>query len=178
MKRRICLSAGSAFTIFLIAGCAVKPAESGQKALENESLGSPERYAGRLSLVIEPTAGSTDPAQSFSGGFEIRGNAQTGELDLLTPLGQIVMQLRWLPDIAVIFRGGKRQIFANAQDLILQATGATLSLEQLFAWLQGKETHSAAGDWRVDLSAQAQGRIIARRSLPSPAVLRIALEKP
>jgi outer membrane lipoprotein LolB len=128
--------------------------------------------------VIEPAAGSNDQQQSFSGSFELRGNADIGELDLLTPLGQIVMRLRWRPDIAVILRGSQRQIFANADELIQRATGASLSLQELFAWLQGQQSKLRTGDWQVDLASQANGRIIARRTLPTPAVLRIALEQP
>lgn len=170
-------ASGLAFTIISIAGCAVSTPAISPNTSENTPSKPRESYSGRLSLVIEPAAGSSDPQQSFSGSFELRGNAQTGELDLLTPLGQIVMQLRWRPDMAVILRGDQRQVFANADELIQRATGASLSLVQLFAWMDGKETQ-AAKDWQVDLSSHANGRIIARRSQPTPAVLRIALEMP
>ena len=182
MKRRSIVAFGAAITLNLIAGCASNTAANSPKGVQHSDRAEPGSisgsYAGRLSLVIEPEAGSTAQAQAFSGSFELRGNADIGELDLLTPLGQIVMRLRWRPDIAVIFRGGQRQIFANAQDLIEQATGASLSLEQLFFWLQGKEAQAISGEWQVDLSSRAQGRIIARRNQPTPAVLRIALETP
>jgi outer membrane lipoprotein LolB len=177
MKRRQWLVSGTAFTIISIAGCATNTPATSQNASGNALKTAPESYSGRISLVIDPTAGSSEPQQSFSGSFELRGNAEIGELDLLTPLGQIVMRLRWRPEIAVILRGSQRQIFANADDLIQRATGAPLSLAQLFAWLEGKEIQ-AVKDWQVDLSAHANGRIIARRSQPTPAVLRIALEKP
>ncbi len=178
MKRRQWLVSSTTFTIISIAGCAVNTPANSTKASETAPKRPAERYSGRLSLVIEPAAGSSDAQQSFSGGFELRGNAQIGELDLLTPLGQIVMQLRWRPDIAVILRGSQRQIFANADDLIARATGASLSLAQLFDWLEGKSTSVGSGDWQVDLANHANGRIIARRSLPTPAVMRIALEQP
>lgn len=89
------------------------------------------------------------------------------------------MQLRWSPGMAVLIRGNERQTFASAQSLLEQATGASLSLEHLFAWLRGETVSSTqSGDWQVDLSAQPQGRISARRSLPTPALLRIILEQP
>lgn len=141
-----------------------------------------EHYAGRLSLVIDAAAGSSDSQQSFSGGFELRGNAQVGELDLLTPLGQIVSQLRWTPNTAVILRGNERQTFTDVDQLIQRATGASISLQQLFAWLEGKPSESSAGhsldEWQVDLSSHANGRIIARRNQPTAAVLRIAIDQP
>jgi outer membrane lipoprotein LolB len=177
MKRRRWLAGSTAFTIISIAGCAINMPATSPKTSEIAQKNAATGYSGRLSLVIEPSAGLNDQQQSFSGSFELRGNAEIGELDLLTPLGQIVMQLRWRPDIAVILRGSQRQIFANADDLIQRATGASLSLQQLFAWLEGKEIQ-AVKDWQVDLTNHANGRIIARRSQPTPAVLRIALEKP
>ncbi|MBS7807843.1 lipoprotein insertase outer membrane protein LolB [Variovorax sp. PCZ-1] len=178
MKRRFFAASGLVFTIISIAGCATNTPANGLKDSKNTAATDSQSYSGRLSLVIEPTATSNELQQSFSGSFELRGNANIGELDLLTPLGQIVMQLRWQPDNAMIIRGSQRQLFANAQDLIQQATGASLSLEQLFAWLQGKDAPVSSGEWQVDLSAHANGRIMARRATPTPAVLRIALEKP
>jgi outer membrane lipoprotein LolB len=47
-------------------------------------------YTGRISLVIH-----TEAVQSFSGGFELSGNAAQGELTLITPLGQTAAQLSW-----------------------------------------------------------------------------------
>ena len=142
-------------------------------------------------MVIEPDAGAASALpQAFSGSFELRGQAETGELDLLTPLGQIAAQLRWAPGLAELIRGNERQTFASAQALLEQATGAALTLEQLFAWLRGDNPSTAqagasggttvapASPWQVDLSAYSQGRISARRSLPTPALLRIILEQP
>jgi outer membrane lipoprotein LolB len=178
MKRRGIAALGAAFTLNLIAGCAINTPAISPKDSKNSEKIEPQRYAGRLSLVIEPAAGSQNAAQSFSGSFELRGNSDMGELDLLTPLGQIAAQLRWQPGLALIKRGSETQQFSSAQTLLEQATGASLTLAQLFAWLQGKPSGDLVGDWQVDLSAQPQGRIIARRNLPTPAVLRIILEQP
>jgi outer membrane lipoprotein LolB len=171
------LRIGLGIATFFIAGCAVQKAAIVQSALNTAGRHAPQTYAGRISLVIDPEANTSASPQSFSGGFELRGNAEMGELDLLTPLGQIVMQLRWQPDMAMILRGNERQVFANADDLIQRATGAELSLAQLFAWLRGEPLQSSAQTWQVDLENHANGRIIARRSMPTPAVLRIALNK-
>ena len=178
IQRRFWLAAGTAFTIISIAGCATNTPANSPKAPENALIKPRDSYSGRLSLVIEASAGSSDQQQSFSGSFELRGNAKTGELDLLTPLGQIVMQMRWRPEIAVILRGTQRQIFANADDLIQRATGASLSLSQLFDWLDGQTSAAQNSDWQVDLTNHANGRVVARRTSPTPAVMRIALEQP
>jgi outer membrane lipoprotein LolB len=177
MKRRSMAAFGAAFTLNFIAGCAVNTPANGSKASQNSLETAPKRYSGRISLVVDAATADT-AVQSFSGSFELRGNAQAGELDLLTPLGQIAVQLRWQPGMAEIVRGGETQRFSSAQALLEQATGASLSLAQLFAWLQGRPTSEPAGDWQVDLSAHANGRIVARRSQPTPAVLRIILEQP
>jgi outer membrane lipoprotein LolB len=178
MKRRSIAALGAVFTLNLISACATNTPAISSKDSKDAEEAQPQRYAGRLSLVIEAAAGSQSAAQSFSGSFELRGNAEIGELDLLTPLGQIAVQLRWQPGLALIMRGGETQQFTSAQALLEQATGASLTLAQLFAWLQGQPLPEPAGDWQVDLAAHAQGRIIARRSQPTPAVLRIILEQP
>jgi outer membrane lipoprotein LolB len=181
IPRRHALSTGLRIGLgtatFFIASCAVQKPGIEQNALNTAGRHAPQTYAGRISLVIDPEAITSASPQSFSGGFELRGNAEIGELDLLTPLGQIVMQLRWRPDSALILRGTERQIFVNADDLIQRATGASVSLAQLFAWMRGEQTPSNAQAWQVDLDNHANGRIIARRSMPTPAVLRIALNK-
>jgi outer membrane lipoprotein LolB len=176
MKRRVWALSWLVFALISIAGCASNTRASSQNSLKTEVS---ERYAGRLSLQIEALAGSAQETQSFSGSFELRGNAENGELDLLTPLGQIAAQLRWQPGAAQLIRGQERQSFASAQALLEQSIGISIPLEQLFAWLRGQTgTSQALSDWQVDVSAQAQGRIVARRERPSPATLRIVLEQP
>lgn len=120
-------------------------------------------------------------AQSFSGAFELRGTAQTGELDLLSPLGQMLMQLHWSPGQAVLIQGQNRMRFASAQALLSQATGTSLSTDELFSWLHGSSPASptaTAGSWQVDLSGRDRGRITAQRDQPAKAVLRIILDQP
>ena len=53
-------------------------------------------------------------------------------------------------------------------------TGTPLPLEALFDWLRGQAT--PASGWAVDLSAHAEGRLIAQRREPLPtAELRLRL---
>ena len=57
-----------------------------------------------------------------------------------------------------------------------QATGAALPLPALFDWLTGINT--PVPGWLTDLSGLAEGRLVARRQTPVPAVeLRIALDR-
>ena len=54
---------------------------------------------------------------------------------------------------------------------------APLPVLAMFDWLQGRDAQ--AGGWRVDLSAHADGRLVARREQPQPAAeLRLVFEQP
>ena len=152
--------------IILIAGCA-RP-YSANRAFDAQT----DAYAGRLSLQV-----ASDPPQSFSGNFDLKGNAANGELTLISPLGNVVGVLRWTPGEAVLDSGnGKVQRFASIDDLMLQATGASIPIEALFAWLQGNPANVSG--WSADLSRHADGRISARRVQPAPeADLRLALDR-
>jgi outer membrane lipoprotein LolB len=175
----------TATTIISIAGCAGsitarEPFPLKISALE-ASESSSQFFAGRISLAIDAAPHAANSAQqAFSGSFEWRGNAQTGQLDLLSPLGSIVAQMQWSPSSAQLISGGAQHSFPSAASMIEQTTGIAISPEQLLAWLQGRApalTGSAA-DWQVDLSRHAQGRISAQRQQPTPAQLRIILEQP
>jgi outer membrane lipoprotein LolB len=181
MKRPTWLAIALLFAIHLIAGCVGNTRAGGQNGLKNPVS---EEFTGRISLVIEAPANAADQqAQSFSGNFELRGTAQAGQLNLISPLGSIVLQLRWHSAGAEIIRGNERQAFASDQAMLEQSLGISLSFEQLFAWLRGHNLSSnsistADSQWQLDFSAHAQGRITARRGQPTPAVLRIILEQP
>ena len=69
-----------------LAGCAAigEPRPPGDDALE-----------GRLSVRVEGT--TVEPERSLSAAFELRGDAQSGTLNLSTPTGTILAQARWTP---------------------------------------------------------------------------------
>ncbi len=119
----------------------------------------------------------SEPAQSFSAGFELKGQADRGELTLTSPLGNVLGVLRWAPGEALLDSGqGNVQRFESIDQLMTQATGAALPLPALFAWLDGD--NAAAAGWSVDLSRQADGRLVARRTQPLPTVdLRVVLDR-
>jgi outer membrane lipoprotein LolB len=152
--------------IFLIAGCAQPPRATGQNGLKDEY------WAGRISLQVQ-----SEPAQSFSASFELKGKPEQGELTLISPLGSVLGVLRWSPGEAVLDSGnGKVQRFSSVDELMAQATGAALPVAALFAWLQG-DPASASG-WSADLSRHNEGRISAKRIQPAPqADLRVVLDR-
>jgi outer membrane lipoprotein LolB len=117
----------------------------------------------------------SEPPTSMSAGFLLRGNAQDGQLDLYSPLGNILGALQWSPQLARLNQGGSSQSFASMAELTEKTTGAALPMDAIFQWLQGIDA-SVAG-WQADLSGANEGRITARRTEPQPEVnLRIKLD--
>ncbi len=129
-------------------------------------------WSGRLSLQVQ-----SEPPQSFSGGFEIKGGPSQGELMLNSPLGNTVLAARWSRQQATLYSGSETRHYASIDTLIEQSTGAALPVAALFDWLVGKETQS--NGWKADLTHQPEGRIQARRINPLPQTeLRILLDTP
>ena len=152
--------------MFLIAGCADKQGAAGKNLLNSEE------WAGRISLQV-----ASEPVQSFSASFELKGRAENGELRLISPLGNVLGVLRWSPGQALLDRGNQDiQRFASIDELMERATGAAIPLSALFAWLQGN--NATASGWVADLTRHGEGRFSARRTLPAPeANLRVVLDQ-
>lgn len=158
------IGTGLVLTCMLLGACA-----TGSK---RDAAGQPEAasWRGRLALVVQ-----SDQAQSFSSAFELRGNAQAGELTLLTPLGQTAATLSWSAQAAVWRSNDKVQQFESLDALIKNALGTELPVAALFAWLDGKPMEAAG--WSADVSHYAQGRVTAQRQTPGPpAQLRVVLD--
>lgn len=144
----------------------------------------PDALSGRLLLQISPQG--SQPARQWSAGFELRGSAQAGELDLTSPLGTLVAQARWQPGQAELDQGGERKRFADLADLSLQLLGETVPLEALFDWLRGRPWPGAShvqtdagftqGGWVVDLTGLGGGTLTARRPAAPVLTLRARLE--
>ena len=163
---RLALVFATLLTVFFVAGCAQMPRATAQDGLKNDF------WTGRISLQVQ-----SEPAQSFSASFELKGRADRGELTLISPLGNVLGVLRWSPGEAVLDSGGgKVQRFASVDELMAQATGAAVPIDALFAWLRGD--NAIASGWSADLSRHQEGRISAKRSQPAPqADLRVVLDQ-
>ena len=157
--------------INLVAACAYPTSLKSQNDLEN-STKTPisARWSGRVSLQVH-----SEPVQSFSGSFELQGNAQAGSLLLSTPLGSAIAQLRWENGVAELVQGQETRHFASVQAMLEHTTGAAIPMEALLAWLRGEAI--VVPGWQADLSNHARGRISALRSAPAPqAQLRIVMD--
>ena len=156
LSRRALMLAGA----LLAAGCASRRPPSG-----------PDHWSGRLSLQVR-----SDPPQSFSAGFELSGHPDRGQLLLNSPLGTAVASARWTTAEAVLTSGKDARLYPSMEELLVQTTGAALPLAALFDWLGGVPTPVAG--WLTDLSGLREGRLLARRESPGPAVeLRIVLDR-
>lgn len=129
------------------------------------------QWSGRIGLRVQ-----TEPPQSLQAGFELQGNAQSGQLTLLSPVGSTLARLSWQPGQAILERGSERWTGPSVQDLAEQLTQTPLPVQALFDWIEGREVTHAG--WQPDLSELQQGRILARRTEPEPrAQLRIMLDR-
>lgn len=127
-------------------------------------------WNGRMALRID-----SDPVQSFHGAFELRGDARGGELTLFTPLGSTVARLAWSPGSAILHWDGRQRSFDSIQALTREATGAEIPLDGLFRWLNGEPAQ--VDGWSADLQALPDGKLLARRAAPEPAVqMRLVIE--
>jgi outer membrane lipoprotein LolB len=166
------------FAINFIAGCAINTPARGEFDIKNSTISNnPSRtsYQGRLSLRI-----ASDTPQSLYGAFILNGDAQTGELNLNSPLGNTVTKLTWTPQAALLLSNNTTTTYPSTEALIAAVTGAAIPLPALFDWLAGINTPIEG--WEVDLSNMQNTdnrRLIAKRIGQLPTIeLRVALEQP
>ncbi|MDZ7939248.1 MAG: lipoprotein insertase outer membrane protein LolB [Rhodoferax sp.] len=162
--RHICAWVCVVFATFLLAACAIPTRAT-------RTFDAIDQWQGRIAIKV-----AGDTPQSLSADFELGGDAQTGSLLLLSPLGTTVAQLEWAPGVAQLRQGSSTQQFASLDALVLQATGTELPVAALFDWLHGTATE--APGWRVDLQELPQGKLQAwRDDSKAPASLRILLAR-
>lgn len=151
--------------VMLLAGCAHRPVSPQSDA------SAANQWTGRLALQVE-----NDASQSFSAGFELKGDALTGELALFNPLGGTLALLAWAPGSATLRSGDQERAFDSIDALVAQAIGTAVPVTALFDWLAG--TPTPVPGWQPDLSRLASGRLLATRLAPLPqAWLRLALDR-
>jgi outer membrane lipoprotein LolB len=174
VNRRAALALGAA----ALAGCATT----------TTAPRAPGDLAGRLSLRIEP---ADAPARAFAADFDLRGDAERGQLRLSGPLGATLADARWQPGRAELSRpDAASETFATLDALALALLGEAVPLAALPDWLRGRPwagAPSGARDggfeqlgWSIDLARQADGVIVATRAPNGrqPALtVRVRLER-
>ena len=164
----------------LLAACATRPPPSQDMPWTS----------GRLSVQV--AADGARAARNVSAGFDLRGNAERGELRLTSPLGSLVAAARWWPGSAVLQTPQGQVDFPDLDSLSNEALGESLPLQALPDWLAGRpwlgassqplEAAQGAGfeqlGWRVLLARLDEGHLDAERLAPPVVKLRVRLEKP
>lgn len=166
-RRHLLKATGAALATVLLAGCAT-PGGLTATAPDGDR---PENWSGRMSLRID-----SEPVQTFSALFDLRGGPERGTLTLTTPIGSTLAQLQWSPGEALLKNGNETRRYPSVDALIEAATGASIPVGALFGWLAGRD--ETVPGWRPDLSQRAAGRLQAVRDTPLPrADLRIAFAR-
>ena len=169
MRRRAALAA----VLSLLAGCATVPRPA------------PD-LAGRLSVRVE--SHEAKPARSVNTQFELRGDAQAGDLQLTTPLGSTAAQARWRPGGAELITSEGTRRYADLDALAQELLGESLPLAALIEWLRGRAWTGAPSTareggfeqlgWKVDLSRFAEGWVQAGRDRAPALSVRARLDRP
>jgi outer membrane lipoprotein LolB len=159
----------------LLSACATPPPAPGEASWTS----------GRLSVRVDESAGQA--AQSLNAAFELRGDGQSGELRLHSPLGLRLAQARWAPGLALLETPDGERRFDTLEELSRQALGEALPLAALPDWITGRpwpaapHVVSAEGfeqlGWSVRLARRAEGWIEARRAAPPAVALRVRLDQ-
>ena len=137
-------------------------------------------------LILQIGGSESQPPRQWSAGFELRGTARAGELDLTSPLGTLVAQARWQPGQAELLQGPETTRFEGLAELSRQMLGEAVPLEALFDWLRGRPWPALAheltdagftqGGWVVDLTGLGAGTLTAQRPAAPALTLRARLE--
>lgn len=124
-------------------------------------------WRGRLALRIDGT-----PQQRWQASFVLRGSAQLGQLQILSPLGTTMAMAKWNPRGAWVQRNSEIQDYADTAAMTEALTGARIPLTALYAWLRGEDPPIEG--WQIQRPSPRL--LVAQRRTPTPAVeLRIIL---
>ena len=167
-----------------LGACAVVPRSGDAAATTGSTL------SGRMAVRVEATDGAD--ARSVSAAFELQGSAETGTLNLATPLGSVLAQARWSPGSVVLATPQGESQFADLDALTREVMGEPLPVAALFDWLRGRPWPGApsrataapahAGfeqlGWVVDLARFSEAWVVARRDRAPAVTVRAKLDAP
>jgi outer membrane lipoprotein LolB len=176
-RRRWLVQASMSGLLIALAGCAGLQARPDLAHLARHS-------SGRIAIRVEG-----DASKSMSAGFDLRGDARVGLLELSSPLGTQIARATWQPgNVELVTTDGRRR-YAALDELAEDAFGQPVPLLALLDWLKGRAWQGApttplsgeAGHvqmgWEVRLGRFADGVIVARRMTPEPVItLNVRLE--
>lgn len=128
---------------------------------------------GQLSIKLQ--AFQDQEAKGISLGFFFTGTQQLGQLDLMTPLGSQMAQVRWTQTDAWLQTEQGQRHFDTLDQLSQETLGEPIPLSALMYWIKGEaaphlaaptETQSQSFEqagWIITTTDVAQGSVSARR---------------
>jgi outer membrane lipoprotein LolB len=175
--RSLLSAAAAALAGMLLAACAARPPLAGGETL-----------SGRISVRVE--ASGNQPMRNVTAAFELRGNAESGELQLATPLGTVLATASWSPGKATLATADSNTDFSDLDALAYAALGENLPLRALPDWLHGRPWAGATSaptappldagfeqlGWTVSLARFNEGWLLARREAPPAVTVRARLD--
>jgi outer membrane lipoprotein LolB len=159
------LAALAAASVLALAGCATPSTPPGPAAGE----GPPNLWTGRFAATVTE-AGDGAREERSSGRFSLRVEGPSTEIELSSPLGQTIAQVR-LDDGRATLRAadGKSWQAPSAEALTEQVFGWRVPLANLPDWLEGRIAEPTERDgsrvvagldhgWSVRIDASEAGR--------------------
>ena len=173
MFKRVSLVSAIVVTAAAILGCQTsRPPAATPVAVSQPAL--MQQWQGHFSIKLGPWGQQPADGQSFT--FFLQADDQTGQLDLMTPLGTQLAQVRWTASASSIESADGTQRFDSLPALSQQLLGEDVPLQSLPYWLSGKPsprqpsttTNPASGTfeqagWTIDASDIASGKLQASR---------------
>ena len=159
------LAALAAAAVLALAGCATPSAPPGPAAGE----GPPNLWTGRFAATVTE-AGDGAREERSSGRFSLRVEGPSTELELSSPLGQTIAQVRLDDGRATLLAAdGKSWQAPSAEALTEQVFGWRVPLANLPDWLEGRIAEPTERDgsrvvagldhgWSVRIDASEAGR--------------------
>ena len=142
-----------------------------------------------MSVRVEGIDGAG--ARSLNASFELQGNAQTGSLNLATPLGTVLAQARWAPSLVVLATPQGESTFSDLDALTREVLGESVPVVALFDWLRGRPWPGAASTplvpatepgfqqlgWAVNLARFDRAAVTAQREQAPTVTVRAQLDR-
>jgi outer membrane lipoprotein LolB len=120
-------------------------------------------WQGRLSVYVE-----SRPVKQFHASYILSGTPTEGQLQLNSPFGNTIAIIRWNKNGAILDTHTEQTHYPSTGVLIKEITGADISIDTLFDWLQGRSTTTHG--WEIDYHRFADGMLLAKRQEPQPFV--------
>ena len=173
---------GSCLVCGLLAGCST--------LFPTESRLMGDLISGRISVVVESVDGAAPKAMNAA--FELEGTAANGRLNLATPMGTRLAEVRWAPGRASLATPQIQTEFSDLDSLTAELLGESLPVGALFDWLRGRPSIAAPSEpvqppadagfrqlgWSVNLASFQEALVTARRERAPLVTVRAKMDRP